>query len=49
VRPVYWKPKYATRSARHLAFVKRQAAREEALRRLPHEPLLTRLRRLLGR
>jgi hypothetical protein len=34
---------------RHRAFVKRQAAREEALRRLPHEPLLDRLRRLFRR
>ena len=49
MRPVHWKPKYATRSARHRAFVKQQAAREEALRRLPHEPLLARLRRLIGR
>jgi hypothetical protein len=47
--PVYWKPKYGTRSMRHRAFVRRQAAREEALRRMPHEPFLRRLRRLLRR
>jgi hypothetical protein len=47
--PVYWKPRYATRSQRHRAFVRRQAAREEAIRRLPHEPLLARLRRFVAR
>ena len=31
--PVYWKPRYATRGQRHRAWVKRQAAREEALKR----------------
>ena len=31
--PIYWKPRYATRGQRHRAFVRRQAAREEALRR----------------
>jgi len=41
--PVYWKPRYATRSARHRAWVKQQAKREEALRRRPAEPVLTRL------
>jgi len=30
--PVYWKPKYATRSQRHRAWVKQQARREEAAR-----------------
>ena len=47
--PVYWKPKYATRSMRHRAFVRRQLAREEALKRQPHEPLLARLKRVLRR
>ena len=49
MRPVYWKPKYPTRSMRERAFVKRQLAREEALKRLPREPLLARLRRGLRR
>jgi hypothetical protein len=31
--PVYWKPRYATRSMRHRAWAKRDLAREEALRR----------------
>ena len=31
--PVYWKQRYASRNQRHRAWVKRQAAREEALRR----------------
>jgi hypothetical protein len=47
--PVYWKPRYPTRSMRERAFVRRQLAREEALRRIPHEPLLRRVRRLLLR
>jgi hypothetical protein len=33
VSPVYWKPRYATRRMRERAFAKRQAAREEALKR----------------
>jgi hypothetical protein len=48
--PIYWKPKYATRSQRHRAWVKQQARREEALRRqASKESLATRLRRLLKR
>jgi len=31
--PVYWKPKYGTRSSRHRAWSKQQARREAALRR----------------
>ncbi len=31
-RPVYWKPRYATRGQRHRAWVKQQARHEEALR-----------------
>jgi len=31
--PVYWKPSYGSRSSRHRAWVKRQAARDEELRR----------------
>jgi hypothetical protein len=47
--PTYWKPKYPTRSMRERAFVRRQVAREEALRRIPHEPLLRRLKRFFLR
>jgi hypothetical protein len=31
--PVYWKPKYGTRSSRHRAWVKRQSEREAAAKR----------------
>jgi hypothetical protein len=31
--PTYWKPRYATRRMRERAFVKRQAAREAAVKR----------------
>jgi hypothetical protein len=44
--PVYWKPRYATRSMRHRAWVKRAQAREEALRRARPPSLW---RRLLAR
>ena len=44
--PVYWKPRYATRSMRHRARAKRDQAREEALRRA-RPP--SRLRRFLAR
>ena len=40
MKPVYWKPKYGTRSSRHRAFVRREAAREEKLKRLPQGPSL---------
>lgn len=46
--PVYWKPKYGTRSSRHRAWVRREQRREAALKREPGS-LLERLRRLLGR
>jgi hypothetical protein len=29
--PVYWRPKYGTRSSRHRAWVEKQARREAAL------------------
>jgi hypothetical protein len=49
-RPVYWKPKYATRGMRHRAWVKQQAQREERLKRLPRGPSLSeRLRAWLRR
>jgi len=41
--PVYWKPKYATRSQRHRAWVKQQARREAGLRREPRRSVFTRL------
>jgi hypothetical protein len=47
--PVYWKPKYGTRSSRHRAWAKKQARREAALERERSTPLLERLRRLFGR
>jgi hypothetical protein len=47
--PVYWKPSYPTRGMRHRAWVKRQAAREEALKRTRGRSLRERLGRLLGR
>jgi hypothetical protein len=47
--PVYWKPKYGTRSSRHRAWSKKQAQREAALRRKPKPSLRDRLRRLLRR
>lgn len=31
--PVYWKPKYGTRSSRHRAWAKQEAKREAAARR----------------
>jgi hypothetical protein len=48
--PVYWKPKYGTRSSRHRAWVRQEEKREQALRRLPRGPgLLERLRVWLRR
>jgi hypothetical protein len=41
--PVYWKPSYATRGQRHRAWVKRQARREQALKRERRPSLLSRL------
>jgi hypothetical protein len=47
--PVYWKPKYGTRSSRHKAWVRQEAKREAALNREPSASLLGRLRRMLRR
>jgi hypothetical protein len=47
--PVYWKPKYGTRSSRHRAWTKQQAKREAALRREPSPTLRQWLRGLFGR
>jgi hypothetical protein len=46
--PVYWKPRYATRSQRHRAWVRVDARREAAARR-GGRSLLARLRALLSR
>jgi hypothetical protein len=47
--PVYWKPKYGTRSSRHKAWVKREARREAAAKRQPSVSLGDRLRRFFRR
>jgi hypothetical protein len=47
--PVYWKPKYGTRSSRHKAWVRQEQKREDALRRRPSLSLLERVRRRFGR
>ena len=47
--PIYWKPKYGTRSSRHKAWVREQKKREAALRREPAESLRERLRRIFRR
>jgi hypothetical protein len=44
--PVYWKPKYGTRSSRHRAWVRRQQKREAALQREQPLSVRERLRRL---
>jgi hypothetical protein len=46
--PVYWKPKYGTRSSRHRAWARRQAQREAAARRERSGSLREWVRRLLG-
>jgi hypothetical protein len=49
--PIYWKPKYGTRSSRHRDWVRQEKRREAALKRGPRssESLFGRLRRLFGR
>jgi hypothetical protein len=47
--PVYWKPKYGTRSSRHRAWVRRQTRREAAVKREPRITWRERLRRILAR
>jgi len=47
--PIYWKPKYATRSQRHRAWVRVDARREAALRRDRGPGLWARLRAWLAR
>jgi hypothetical protein len=45
-RPVYWKPKYGTRSSRHKAWVRQEEKREAALNAEPKSFLRDRLRKL---
>jgi hypothetical protein len=47
--PVYWKPKYGTRSSRHRAWVKQESKREAAAKSRRHSPLRERLKRLFRR
>jgi hypothetical protein len=44
MKPVYWKPKYGTRSSRHRAWVRQQQKREASAEREPRPPLRERLR-----
>jgi hypothetical protein len=43
--PVYWKPKYGTRSSRHRAWVKQEAKREASAKRGRSSSLRDRLGR----
>ena len=47
--PVYWKPKYGTRSSRHRAWVRQEKKREAALEKAQAAPLRERLRKLFRR
>jgi hypothetical protein len=47
--PVYWKPKYGTRSSRHRAWVKQESKREAEAKRVPSTSLRERLGRLFKR
>jgi hypothetical protein len=47
--PVYWRPKYGTRSSRHRAWARQEERRETALKRKRTVSLRDRLRRLLKR
>jgi hypothetical protein len=49
MRPVYWKPKYGTRSSRHKAWVRQEQKREAALRRQASPSLGERLKQLFRR
>ncbi len=48
-RPVYWKPKYGTRSSRHKAWARQESKREERLEQEPRAPVRDWFRRLLRR
>jgi hypothetical protein len=47
MKPVYWKPKYGTRSSRHKAWVRQEAKREAALKKKGAPSLARRLKKLL--
>jgi hypothetical protein len=47
--PVYWKPKYGTRSSRHKAWVRQEAKREAAADAVPRTSFRERLRGLFRR
>ena len=47
--PVYWKPKYGTRSSRHRAWVKQESKREAAAKRRASKSLRERVRDLFTR
>ena len=47
--PVYWKPKYGTRSSRHKAWVRQEQKRETKVRKAPKISLRVRLRGLFRR
>jgi hypothetical protein len=47
--PVFWKPKYGTRSSRHKAWVRQESRREEALKAEQRVSLRERLRQLFRR
>jgi len=46
--PVYWKPKYATRSMQHRAWARRSLARERELARRRGPSLIARVRAWLA-
>jgi hypothetical protein len=47
--PVYWKPKYGTRSSRHRAWVRQEEKRQAAAKRGARTSLRERLRGLFRR
>jgi hypothetical protein len=49
MKPVYWKPKYGTRSSRHKAWARQEAKREAAAEAAPGVSLRQRVRALLKR
>ena len=47
--PIYWKPKYGTRSSRHRAWVKQESKREAAAKHRRPKSLRERLSKLFRR
>jgi hypothetical protein len=47
--PVYWKPKYGTRSSRHRAWVKQESKREAKAKRRGSKTLRERLSQIFRR